>query len=290
MMDVALQRLGVLCQTARHIMTNPLLNFLALGFYLAAGALIAQRLACGQITAGGARLGILSLVTGAIVLHAAVLYPGLRLETGLNLSLTTAYSLVAWIVAVLYLFAFLYRPVDNLGIVVLPLAGLAVLTAWQWPAQQLLPLSSPWQAVHIVVSLLAYSLLCLAAVQSLLLLAQERELKHQHPNGFIRALPPMETAETLMFQMIGLGFVLLTLTVITGVAFTEIFFGKPFHLTHHIVLASSAWMVYAILLIGRWRLGWRGRPAIRWTLAGFLLLLLAYFGSKFVLEVLLGRT
>jgi ABC-type uncharacterized transport system permease subunit len=73
------------------------------------------------------------------------------------------------------------------------------------------------------------------------------------------------------------------------VFFSEQFFGKPFSFTHHIVLAVSAWIVFAVLLYGRWRLGWRGRTAIRWTLGGFLLLVLAYFGSKFVLEVLLGR-
>lgn len=270
-------------------MTNPALNFLALTFYLVAGALIAQRLSQGRPAPPGARLGTLSIALGALMLHAAVLYPGLRLEAALNLSLTTAVSLVAWIVAVFYVIASLYRPVDTLGVVIMPLTGATVLTAWGWPAQHLIALSSHWQALHIIVSLFAYSLLCLAAVQSLLLLVQERGLKQKHPGGFIRALPPMETTETLMFQMIGLGFALLTVTVLSGAAFAEIVFGKPLQLTHHSVLALSAWAVYAILLFGRWRLGWRGRPAIRWTLGGFLLLVLAYFGSKFVLEVLLGR-
>jgi len=270
-------------------MANPALNFLAFTFYIVTGLLIARPLTHGRPAAAGAQIGTLALALGAIVLHAAVLYPGLRLEAALNLSLTTAFSLVAWIVAVLYVCASLYRPVDNLGVIVMPLAGLTVLVAWIWPAQHPIALSSPWQAAHIVVSLLAYSLLCLAAAQSLLLLAQERGLKQRHPGGFIRTLPPMETTETLMFQMIGLGFALLTLTVASGATFAEILFGKPFRFTHHIVLALTAWLVYAILLFGRWRLGWRGRAAIRWTIGGFVLLVLAYFGSKFVLEVLLGR-
>lgn len=270
-------------------MANSTLNFLILALYLASGALISRRVACGRAATRGDKVGTLSLVLGALVLHASVLYPELRLETGLNLSLTSAFSLVAWIVVVLYIAASLFRPVDNLGIVLLPLAGLTVLAAWWWPTQHSIALSSPWQAAHIVVSLLAYSLLCLAAVQSLLLLAQEHELKHKNSRGFIRALPPMETTETLMFQMIGLGFILLTLTVASGIVFAESFFGKPFRITHHTVLALSAWVVYAILLLGRWRLGWRGRAAIRWTLGGFFLLVLAYFGSKFVLQVLLGR-
>jgi ABC-type uncharacterized transport system permease subunit len=205
------------------------------------------------------------------------------------LSLTAAFSLVAWIVVSLYVIAAIYRPLDSLGVLVTPLAGLTVLAAWWWPAQNLIPISSSWQAAHIVVSLLAYSLLCLAAAQSLLLLVQERGLKHKHPGGMLHALPPMETTETLMFQLISLGFVLLTLTVISGVLFAEAVFGIPFRLTHHTVLALIAWGVYAVLLVGHWRLGWRGRAAIRWTLGGFVLLVLAYFGSKFVLQVLLGR-
>ncbi len=270
-------------------MTNPVLNFLAAALYVVAGALIARRLACGHPATRGTQIGTLSLIGGAAVLHTATLLPILQPEASLNLSLTMAFSLVAWIVVMLYVLASLYRPVDNLGVVVMPLAGLMVLLAWQWPAQHLIPVSSPWQAAHIVISLLAYSLLSLATIQSLLLLAQERELKHKHAGRFIRALPPMETTEAVMFQMISLGFVLLTLTVASGVVFSESVFGKPFQLKHHIVLALSAWTVYGILLFGRWRLGWRGRAAIFWTLGGFMLLLLGYFGSKFVLEVLLGR-
>lgn len=270
-------------------MDNPALNFFALGLYIASGALIALRFALGHTASFGAKFGTLSLAAGAIILHAVILFPGFLYGAGVNLSLTTAFSLVAWIVALLFVLVSIFRPLDNLGVLILPSAGLVMLTAARWPTQQLIPLSSSWQAAHIVVALLAYSLLCLAAAQSLLMLVQERELKQKHRAGFLRALPPMETTETLMFHLIGFGFVLLTLTVISGVFFSEQIFGKPLSFTHHIVLAISAWVVYAILLFGRWRLGWRGRIAVRWALGGFLLLVLAYFGSKFVFEVLLGR-
>ena len=105
----------------------------------------------------------------------------------------------------------------------------------------------------------------------------------------MRTLPPMQTMEQLMFQLIALGFFLLTLTLISGIFFSEALFGKPLVFTHHIVLSLFAWLAFAILLIGRWRFGWRGRNAIRWTLGAFGLLVLAYFGSKFVLEILLHR-
>jgi ABC-type uncharacterized transport system permease subunit len=271
-------------------MTNPVLNFLAVALYIAVGALLAQRLVRGPDGAArGARLGVLALGLGAVTLHAALLYPALRPEGGLNLALTTAFSLAAWAVAILYILASALRPVDYLGILIMPLAALTLLIEWLWPGQApTTPTTAP-AAAHIVISILAYGLLCLAAVQSLLLLYQERQLHARQPGGLVRRLPPMQTAEQTMFQLIGLGFVLLTLTVASGVFFSEETFGRPFKATHHIVLALLAWGVYGLLLLGRWRLGWRGRPAVRLTLAGFALLVLAYFGTKFVLEVLLGR-
>ena len=270
-------------------MTNSTINFLALALYLCTGALLGLHLARGQTIAGRTKIAILSLGFGAVVLHAALLYAGLWRENGLNLALTPAFSLVAWVIAVLYLLVSLNRPVDNLGILIMPVASLMVLMEWLWPGTMSLPLTSIWQAAHIVVSILAYALLSLATVQSLMLLAQDRHLRAKHPGGFIRALPPMQTMETLMFQMIWIGFVLLTLTVLSGAFFSERMFGQPLKFTHHMVLASTAWVVYAILLIGRWRLGWRGRQAIHWTLGGFALLVLGYFGTKFVLEILLKR-
>lgn len=270
-------------------MTNPVVNFLALALYLSVGGLLFLHLARGSTVTGGAKIGIFALGLGAVVLHATLLYASLWNEHGLNLALTPAFSLVAWVIAVLYLVSSLNRPVDNLGILVMPTVGLMILTEWIWPGRMSLPLTSGMQAAHIVISILAYSLLALATVQSLMVLLQERHLRSKHPYGFIRALPPMQTMEEIMFQMIGFGFVLLTLTVVSGAFFSEALFGQPLKFTHHIILAVMAWVVYAILLIGRWRLGWRGRVAVHWTLGGFVLLVLGYFGSKFVLEVLLKR-
>lgn len=270
-------------------MTTTNINFLTIALYFSVGALLTLRLARGQVAVGYNRVGIFALGLGAVMLHAALLYFGLRLDSGLNLALTPAFSLVAWVVAVLYLLSSLSRPVDNLGILVMPVAGLLVFFEWLWPGRMTLPLTSSLQAIHIVVSILAYSLLCLAAVQSLMLLVQERHLHRKNSGGFIRALPSMQSMEHIMFQMIGAGFVLLTLTLISGAFFSEALFAKPLKFTHHMVLAVLAWTVYAVLLVGRWRFGWRGRQAVHWTLGGFLLLVLAYFGSKFVLEIILRR-
>jgi ABC-type uncharacterized transport system permease subunit len=271
-------------------MSQSLINILAAGLYLIVGGLLLQPLRHGRVLTGGAKLGIFALGLGAVLLHTAILYTGLRAGPGMTFALTNAASLLAWAMALLFLLAALYKPVDNLGIVIMPVTGVVILIAWLWPSRPvMLPAATTWEFVHIIVSMLAYGLLSLAAIQSLLLLAQERQLRHKHPGGFIRALPPLQTMEHLMFQLIGLGFALLTLTVISGAFFSEQLFGRPLRFTHHIVLSIFAWFVFGILLFGRWRFGWRGRPAVRWTLGGCALLVLAYLGSKFVFEVILGR-
>ena len=134
-------------------------------------------------------------------------------------------------------------------------------------------------------SILAYSLLSIAAVQAVLLYIQDTHLHNKHPGGFIRALPPLETMETLLFQMIGLGFIVLSISLLSGVPYIENILDQ--RLVHKTVLSVTAWVVFGILLFGRWRFGWRGRTAIRWTISGFILLMLAYFGSKFVIQLIL---
>jgi ABC-type uncharacterized transport system permease subunit len=271
-------------------MTNSWLNFLALAFYLSASALLAGQLFRARSIAGNTRLGIAALVAGALLLHAALLHTRLGLDGGVNLSITSAFSLIAWTVTALYLLGSFTRPIVNVGIVILPFVALTVLADWLWPGSRWLRETSGPAAVHIVISVVAYGLLCLAAAQALLLAVQERRLRLRQAGGFLKVLPPMQTMESLMFQMVGLGFLLLTATVISGLFFSEQVFGRPLKLTHHILLSVLAWAVYGVLLIGRWRLGWRGPKAIRWTLSGFVLLALGYFGTKFVVEILLGRT
>lgn len=271
-------------------MYDSLVHWLAASLYLTVGGLLLQKLMRGGVFTGSAKIAVFALGLSAVLLHAATVYTSLRVDGGVNLALTSAASLVAWAVAVLFLVTTLYKPVDNLGIIIMPLAGLATLFAWAWPGKHVvLPAGTALQSIHIIISVLAYGLLSLAAVQSLLLLAQERQLRLKQPGGFMHALPPLQTMEQLLFQLIGVGFLLLTLTLISGAFFSERIFGQPLRLTHHMLLSTFAWSVFGMLLLGHWRFGWRGRPAVHWTLGGFTLLVLAYFGSKFVLEIILGR-
>jgi ABC-type uncharacterized transport system permease subunit len=139
--------------------------------------------------------------------------------------------------------------------------------------------------VHILISLLAYSLLTIAVLQAMVLAIQNRHLHNRHPGGLIRALPPLQLMENLLFQLIGIGFLLLSLALLSGFLFLEDIFAQ--RLVHKTVLSVSAWVIFAILLWGRWRFGWRGRTAVRWTIGGGIFLMLAYFGSKLVIELLL---
>ena len=121
------------------------------------------------------------------------------------------------------------------------------------------------------------------------MLELDRALHAKRFSPVIRQMPPLLALERLLFQVLWAGFALLTLTVFSGVLFSEQLFGRPVALSHKTVFALMSWLIFAALMWGRWRHGWRGRLAVRWTLAGFVLLLLAYVGSKFVLEVLLHR-
>jgi ABC-type uncharacterized transport system permease subunit len=224
-----------------------------------------------------------------LICHVTTVYPGLDTAGSLQLGLTAAGSVVAATVIALYLIAYLIRPIENLGLLLLPIAALAVAAHWGWPGVNVSITTTPLSTLHIAVSILAYGLLAIAASQSVLLLIQERLLRRHQPGGMMRALPPLLAVEQLMFQLIMIGFVLLTLTLISGIFFSEQVFGEAFKFSHHIVLSIAGWAVFAVLLLGRWRLGWRGKVASSWTLTGFGLLLLAYFGTKFVSEILLKR-
>ena len=157
------------------------------------------------------------------------------------------------------------------------------------PAYLAYDFHQPALLLHIAVSLLAYSLLLIAAILAVMMLVLDRALHAKRFSPVIRQMPPLLALERLLFQVLWAGFALLTLTVFSGVLFSEHLFGRPVALSHKTVFALMSWLIFAALMWGRWRHGWRGRLAVRWTLAGFVLLLLAYVGSKFVLEVLLHR-
>ena len=262
------------------------ISTLSIVLYLVTSILLGRRLFQSAQAIQSTRMALISLGIGAAILHIGVVYNSVFTSAGINLGFYSAASLIMAMVASLMLIAAIKQPIENLGILILPVAAITLLLDQSFSAQHILGNQYSSQIeLHIILSLLAYSLLTIAALQSVLLAIQDRQLRHKHPGGFMRALPPMQVMESLLFQLIALGFILLSLALITGFIFLDDIFAQ--HLVHKSVLSIIAWFVFAILLLGRWQAGWRGRTAIRWTLTGFVALLLAYFGSKLVLEVIL---
>ncbi|MDQ2694132.1 MAG: cytochrome c biogenesis protein CcsA [Pseudomonadota bacterium] len=260
----------------------------AAALYLLSGALLGLRLARAGAGAAAGKAPPLAIGLMAVLLHGLLLaYTVVRPE-GLNLGFFNALSFTGWLIAVVLLITAITYPVENLGIILLPFSAATVLLALAFPAEHIVADPRQWQLeLHVLISILAYSLLALAAVQALLLAIQNHQLRNRRPGGFIRGIPPLVTMEALLFQLIGSGYVLLSLALVSGFLFLEDIFAQ--HLVHKTTLSLTAWLVFGILLWGRWRFGWRGRTAIRWTLSGFAVLVLAYFGSKLVLELVLHR-
>ena len=263
-------------------MLIPILAAFAILAYLVASALLARPL----LGRGEAPPKLPSAIaTIAVLAHAGVLLGAHR--GALDLHFFAALSLTAWVVAALTLLVNLARPVAAIGVVVFPLSALLVALDG-FVAPPTFPQPMDWQIkLHVTVALLAFSVLSIAAVLALLLAVQERALRHRHLGPWLRALPPLTLTETLLFRLIGAGFALLTLTLVTGALFVDNLFGQ--HLVHKTVLSIVAWLIFGALLYGRWRHGWRGRRAVNLTLSGMALLLLAFFGTKAVLELILHR-
>ena len=260
------------------------LAFLAFLLYLAAASwqgMVLLRRASPQplLVRGMALLGLLSHLPLAIGLfgHGAPVLPGLS---------TSVILISAGVVAVLLLVS-LFKPILNAAVGILPVAGLALLLAAGLPSPERVEGLTPGIALHALSSLLAFAVLAIAAVQAVLLGLQNRALRQHHIRGLVQALPPLTTMERVLFELIWAGVGLLTLSILSGFLFLDSMFAQ--HLAHKTILSLAAWVIFSVLLFSHHRLGWRGMRAVRWTLGGYGVLLVAYFGSKFVLEVLLGR-
>lgn len=218
--------------------------------------------------------------------HGVAVYLSLVTKSGYQFGFFKVPSLFMWVINGIVLLSSLRKPLHNLFLALLPFSIIAILVGLIFES----PVAtaehrSPGLMTHILLSILAYSLLTIASLQALLLAYQNKQLKGKHPKGVIGLLPPLQTMETLLFELVWTGEILLTLSILSGVIFIEDMFAQ--HLAHKTVFSILSWVIYAILLWGRHTIGWRGSAAIRWTLGGFVALMLAYFGSKLVLEVIL---
>lgn len=229
------------------------------------------------------------LLTLALVAHGYGTYQQIVMPDGYHFAFFKVSSLFCWVANFLILLSGLRKPLHNLFLIILPVSVAALLSSLYFDSDAT-PVSLQLTlgvASHIMLSILAYSTMIVATLQALLLAFQDYQLRHRHPTGLVKLLPPLQTMESLLFELLWAGQVLLTLVIITGAFHIENVAAQ--HLHHKIAFTVIAWLIYAVLLWGRHYLGWRGNSAIRWSLAGFASLVLAYLGTKLVFEMILGR-
>jgi ABC-type uncharacterized transport system permease subunit len=237
-------------------------------------------------------------ILAPFALHSYLLYASLFAATELRFGFSQALSVTLWLTVLIYWLESLIYDVKGMQALVLPLAAVCALLPAFFPGPETPAYTQTFIfRMHLLVAMLAYSLFTIAALHATLMTLLERRLhagKPAGPSGRSLAgpwasLPPLMTLETLLFRILTLGFVLLSLTLLSGFVFSEELFGKAARVNHKTVFGVISWVIFAALLVGRHGWGWRGRTALRWTLAGFTALLLAYVGSMFVLQVILGR-
>ena len=232
--------------------------------------------------------GVFSLGLIALLCHTIVVWDSVFAQGGFNLGFYKVSALIFLVINVACITSLARRPLQNLLLVLFPLSALSVLVSTFAPDTT--PLASDLgggMLLHISSSILAYAVLSLAAVQSALLALQDHQLKHRHTRGIVQILPPLQLMESMLFELLWIGVSLLTIAIVSGFIFIDDIFAQS--LVHKTVLTIFAWLLFSLLLWGHYQLGWRSQTAVRFTLAGFLLLMLAFFGSKLVLELVLQR-
>ena len=261
-------------------------GLIAAALYLAGALLNGWALAHN---AGKTSLLLLSaLAAPAMTLHGFAVYAQIAAPGGISLGILSVASLTALVMVVLVMLMSIFQPVRSLLVVLFPISAAALLASIFAPTRAApMDMADTGLSTHVLCSILAYSILMMAALQSVLVGVVERNLRAPTRLALLRILPPLETMERLLFIMVWTGFVTLTAAIGSGFLYLDDMFAQ--HVVHHTVLSSASWLAYAFLLVGRLWFGWRGVSAVRWILVAFVLLLLGYLGSKFVLEILLER-
>lgn len=266
-------------------MNTQLVGIFSVLSYTAASLLMYKELFSNRLRPQNLAVKLAWLAAG---LHAAYIWLLFLKQNDFNFSFFNAVALVTLFIVLTLLVAALDKPVEKLGMVIFPITAISLILDMVFPEKNHPLVTHTWEmSLHVFSSIIAFSQLTLAALQAMLLAVQDQQLRKHQPRRLMLALPPLQAMETLLFQMIGAGLFFLTVSLGSGFIFVENLFAQ--HLMHKTVLSIIAWIIFSCLLLGRLRYGWRGAVAIRWTLVGFVLLVLAYFGSKMVLELILNR-
>lgn len=224
-----------------------------------------------------------------LFLHGVVLYGDLYTPLGMNYDVFVILSFTSALMLLLSLIYSTYRPILSLNLIGIPVAAMGLILGFVFTQPvKLITQNSLSLDIHIILSLSAYAVLLMATIQAVILHLQDKELKKKQKRRlWVSVLPSYQAMEILLFDMLMTGFILLSSALVFGFFTIDDFFAQ--HLAHKTVFSIVSWFIYGALLVGRYRLGWRGQKAVRFTLLGFALLALGFIGSKFVLEMLLGR-
>jgi len=260
-------------------------NSLAFMLYLCCGAVLIRNFVQKNPHTALLPIGLVTVI--ALIFHGADIFFTMQISGGWDLGLFSTLSVATWNMAFIVFLAGFKFPKAHPGMIVYPIVALSLILKQSVPTEDGSALINPALEWHILLSLTAYSLFTLAAIQSIILAIQEKRLRQRNLSGAIQNLPPLQSMESGLFQLINSGFVFLTIGLFTGFLFLDDIFAQ--HLVHKTILSLIAWCVFAILLWGRKQYGWRGKTAVKWTLAGFSFLVLAYFGSTLVLEFILNK-
>lgn len=256
----------------------------AIALYLTATALMVRQLRRG---ATGTRTGMLWLGGLGVLFHAVSLWLLLITPEGIQLGFFPVASLVGAIGAALVVASCLRRPFEWISVMIFPLSALTLPPALWIQAGETAKALDHGLGAHVLLSLTAHAVFGVAAAHAVLLLIQHRQLKDGHIRGVMRLFPPIQVMEAMLFELLWLGVVLLVGGIVAGFVYVEDLFAQ--HLVHKTVLSLVSLGVFGSLLAGHHLFGWRARTAIRMTIAGFVLLVLAFFGSQLVLEFILER-
>ena len=268
--------------------TNIMISAAVILLYLLSAFWLGNRIFRLRLATAALNHPIAALAGLALSGHGLILYREILVQAGLNLGFYHAFSLICWVIALLAVLTGLFSAMSNLVVIFFPVAALALLLEIALPGTNIIPAGiAAGLKIHILLSVTAYGLLAIGTLQALVLAFEETQLRKKQPVKIMNILPPMQTLEELLVQILTIGFFLLSLSLATGLMFMYDMLGQ--HLSHKVILSTLAWFIFAVVLWGRWSRGWRGRKLSHWILGGFASLLVAYFGSKLVLELILQR-